>query len=117
MTEIAAQAGMSKKTLYVYFADKEALLTSLVASSYIWPEHAFNREPNDAVDALKIRLKVIADHVLSERPLQLCRLAIGESIGIDGLADTFYQMVIRTNRDSTIAVVVQIQPQRRMGGL
>src|SRR3546814_1841525 len=32
MTEIAAQAGMSKKTLYVYFADKEALLTSLVAS-------------------------------------------------------------------------------------
>src|SRR3546814_10358908 len=24
MTEIAAQAGMSKKTLYVYFADKEA---------------------------------------------------------------------------------------------
>src|SRR3546814_18621231 len=79
MTEIAAQAGMSKKTLYVYFADKEALLTSLVASSYIWPEHAFNREPNDAVDALKIRLKVIADHVLSDRHLKLCRLEIGRA--------------------------------------
>src|SRR3546814_247726 len=114
MTEIAAQAGMSKKTLYVYFADKEALLTSLVASSYIWPEHAFNREPNDAVDALKIRLKVIADHVLSERHLKLCRLAIGESIGIAGLADTFYQMGIRTSRDSLIAVVDQIEPCRRM---
>src|SRR3546814_19396995 len=57
MTEIAAQAGMSKKTLYVSFADKAALLTSLVASSYTWTEPALNRTPNEAVATLNYKLK------------------------------------------------------------
>ncbi len=30
MAQIASEAGMSKKTLYAYFADKRALLNSLV---------------------------------------------------------------------------------------
>ncbi len=114
MSEIAAEAGMSKKTLYVYFSDKEALLTSLVSSSYIWPEHAFEGKLVDPFEGLKVRLKVIADHVLSERHLKLCRLAIGESIGIAGLADTFYQMGICTSRESLIAAVNQIEPGRRI---
>lgn len=114
MSEIAAEAGMSKKTLYVYFSDKEALLTSLVASSYIWPDHAFEGKPADPVDGLKVTLKVIADHVLSDRHLKLCRLAIGESIGIAGLADTFYQMGINSSRESLITAVDQIEPGRHM---
>ncbi len=57
---------------------------------------------------------MIADHVLSGRHLKLCRLAIGESIGIAGLADTFYQMGICTSRESLIAAVAQVEPCRRM---
>lgn len=113
MSEIAAAAGMSKKTLYVQFSDKEALLKALVASSYIWPENAFEEAPADPVRTLKSRLTVIADHVLSERHLKLCRLAIGESIGIAGLADTFYQMGIHTSRQSLIATLEHIPASRR----
>ncbi len=117
MSEIATETGMSKKTLYVHFADKEALLKSLVASSYIWPDKAFAVEAIDPVEGIKTRLKVIADHVLSERHLKLCRLAIGESIGIAGLADTFYEMGIRTSRQSLIAAVDQVAPSRRLVAL
>lgn len=117
MAEIAAQAGMSKKTLYVHFADKEALLKSLVASSCIWPETVFEKEPADPVDGLKRTLKIIADHVLSKRHLKLCRLAIGESIGISNLADTFYRMGIHASRQSLIAAVDQVEPSRRIADL
>lgn len=117
MSEIAAQAGMSKRTLYVHFSDKEALLKSLVASSYIWPSNAFEDKPENSVEGLKIRLRTIADHVLSERHLKLCRLAIGEGIGISGLADTFYHMGIHTSRQSLITAVDQIEPSRRIADL
>jgi AcrR family transcriptional regulator len=113
MAEIAAACGMSKKTLYVSFADKEALLKALVASSYIWPEHAFDQATADPVARLRLRLQVVAEHVLSERHIKLCRLAIGESIGIAGLADTFYQMGLHTSRESLIQAVEQIPPARR----
>lgn len=113
MSEIAAEAGMSKKTLYVHFTDKETLLKSLVSSSYIWPENAFAGKPADPVDGLKARLKVIADHVLSERHVKLCRLAIGENVGIAGLSDTFYRMSIDTSRQSLIAAVDQVALSRR----
>ncbi len=113
MAEIAAEAGMSKKTLYVHFTDKETLLKSLVSSSYIWPENAFETASADAVDGLKARLKVIADHVLSERHLKLCRLAIGENFGIAGFADTFYRMGIHTSRQTLIAAIDQVEPSRR----
>ncbi|MCI2809095.1 TetR/AcrR family transcriptional regulator [Eoetvoesiella caeni] len=117
MAEIAAQAGMSKKTLYVHFADKEALLKSLVASSYSWPSNPLDSQLAEPVDGLKTRLKTIADHVLSERHLKLCRLAIGEGIGIAGLADTFYRMGIQASRQSLIAAVDQVEPSRRISNL
>lgn len=114
MSEIAAEAGMSKKTLYVHFADKETLLKSFVASSYIWPErHPVEEAATDPVDGLKARLRTIADHVLSPRHLKLYRLAIGESIGIAGLADTFHEVGIRRSRESLIRAIDEIAPARR----
>lgn len=108
MSEIAASAGMSKKTLYVHFSDKRELLKSLVASSYIWSEHAFSQESLDPVLALTQCLKMIANHVLSERHIKLCRLAIAEQVGIDGLAGTFYEMGISTSRNHLIKMISNI---------
>lgn len=113
MAEIGAEAGMSKKTLYVHFADKRELLQSLVTSSYIWPEDPVEGDPADSVQGLAIRLKKIADHVLSTRHLKLCRLAIGESISSAGLGDTFYRMGIAASRQSLIAAIDRIEPLRR----
>lgn len=112
MSEIAAKAGMSKKTLYVHFADKDELMKSLVASSYVWPQQTVEDLSPDPVDALRNKLYGIAEHVLCEHHLRLCRLAIGESIGATGIADMFYQMGIRPSRESMIEAVERIAPER-----
>lgn len=108
MSEIAEAVGMSKKTLYVHFSDKRELLKSLVASSYIWSEDAFENRLDDPIAQLKQCLKMISNHVLSERHIKLCRLAIAEQVGIDGLADTFYEMGIATSRDHLIESIQAI---------
>lgn len=108
MAEIATAVGMSKKTLYVHFSDKRELLKSLVASSYIWSDDAFNEPDVDPIQSLKARLSMVAEHVLSERHIKLCRLAIAERVGIDGLTDTFYEMGISTSRNHLIDAINQI---------
>lgn len=108
MSEIATQAGMSKKTLYVYFADKRELLESLVSSSYIWSADAFDEQGLNAKALLKRHLTTVAEHVLSPRHLKLCRLAISERVSIAGITDTFYEMGISTSRNHLIAAVKKI---------
>lgn len=108
MAEIATEVGMSKKTLYVHFSDKRELLKSLVASSYIWSDDAFNDPDVDPIQALKSRLTMVAEHVLSERHIKLCRLAIAERVGMDGLTDTFYEMGISTSRNHLIESIEKI---------
>ena len=107
--ESAAESGMSKKTLYVYFSDKKALLKALVSSSYVWSDQslALDNEQSPVAD-LKRHLKLIAEYVLSERHLKLCRLAIAENFASDGMADTFYQMGITRSRQSLINSIEKI---------
>lgn len=112
MADIAAAVGMSKKTLYVQFADKPSLLRALIDSSYARPERGNAALPDDAVAALQQRLALIARHVLSERHLRLCRLAIGESVGIDGLADTFHQRGFQASRQTLVKAVAAIPATR-----
>lgn len=112
MSDIASAAGMSKKTLYVYFKDKKELLKDLILSSYIWSEHAFHEEHQDAIQVLKYRLRVCAEHVLSERHIKLCRLVILEHMQIDQLTTTFYEMGISTSRNHLIEAIQSIDPDR-----
>lgn len=113
MAEIAGAAGMSKKTLYQHFSDKESLLRDLVSASYIWPRDAFEVDHDEPVKSLRHRLRVVARHVLSERHVRLCRLAIGESVGMDGLADTFLKMGIEESRKKLIETIGTIPPEQR----
>ncbi|ATO20313.1 TetR family transcriptional regulator [Acinetobacter sp. LoGeW2-3] len=113
MSEIAEAAGMSKKTLYVHFTDKQELFKSLVTCSYIWSEDAFQDVSEDPVDQLKESLYMIAKHVLSERHIKLCRLTIVGQLGMEGLADTFYEMGISTSRNHLISCVERIPEQQK----
>lgn len=112
MSDIAAAAGMSKRTLYNLFDEKGALLQSLIDSSYIWPDDAFERQEADSVDQLRTRLRVIANHVLSDRHINLCRLAIAERIGMSGLAEAFVEMGIGKSRESLIQTIAAIDRER-----
>lgn len=114
MDEIGNAAGMSKRTLYNLFADKNELLRELIGSSYIWPEGAFETRDADPVDALRLRLKVMIDHVLSPRHIGLCRLAISESPTNHGLADEFMAMGIGKSRELLIQSIENIPPKRRV---
>ena len=114
MNDIAAAAGMSKRTLYVLFADKQQLLTELVASSDIWPTGVLEATSKDAVEDLRARLRVIAEHVLSRRHVGLCRLAIAESLDVPGLSETFLDHAIGRSRASLIETVERIERKRRL---
>lgn len=115
MADIAASAGMSKRTLYREFADKHELLRELIASSYVWPEDAFAPSCADPVEELRLRLRVMVDHVLSDRHIRLCRLAIGEgNKGPSGLAEAFLAMGIGRSRQLLIQAVARI-PRERQG--
>lgn len=109
MSEIALEAGMSKKTLYVYFQDKKELLKDLILSSYIWTENPLTEKNTSAIQLLKSNLKVCAEHVLSDRHIKLCRLAISESVGINGLSETFYEIGISKSRDHLIEAIQKIE--------
>jgi AcrR family transcriptional regulator len=112
MAQIASEVGMSKKTLYIHFADKKELLKALVTSSYIWAEFAFKDDESDSINTLKNRLKVSAEHVLSTRHIKLCRLAIAENISGDCFADTFYEMGIAKSRDYLIEAISNIDSKK-----
>ena len=107
MSEIATALSMSKKTLYVHFQDKKELLKELVTSSYVVDELQTKQHEN-SVEALKQLLKISTRHVLSDRHIQLCRLAISESQNIDGLSQTFYELGIAKSRDQLISAIQQI---------
>lgn len=113
MADIAQAVGMSKKTLYVLFADKQALLTSLVVSSYIWPEAEQVSAAFTPRENLRARLRVVAGHVLSTRHLRLCRLAISEGRSIEGLARTFYDLGIAKSRQTLIEAIAEIPAAQR----
>ena len=108
MSQIAAAAGMSKKTLYVYFSDKRQLLESLVESSYIWSDDTITISDEPPMLALAHNLKRIVQHVLSERHIKLCRLAIAEHVQLEGSTAIFYEMGISTSRNHLIAALQNI---------
>ena len=114
MAQIAAKAGMSKKTLYVYFADKDALLQAFVASTYVWPQKAVQDLASDPVEAFAIRMHAIADHVLCESHIRLCRLAIGEGARNAGIAETFFQLGILANRQSLVQAMARIDSAHKV---
>ena len=111
MADIATSAGMSKKTLYVYFKDKKELFRELVSSSYIWSDDAFHEQNLTAIQQLKNRLKVCAEHVLSERHIKLCRLIVSEHRSEPEITATFYEMGISTSRNHLIDAVKKIEQQ------
>ncbi|ROT46502.1 TetR/AcrR family transcriptional regulator [Pusillimonas sp. NJUB218] len=113
MADIAAEAGMSKKSLYVCFTDKRALLTALVSASDIWANAIEKADGEDPVQLLAMRLKLVADHVLSERHIRLCRVAISENAGLGVASGIFYEMAFMAGRQSLIEAVRQIPASQR----
>jgi len=101
MKRIAERAGMSKRTLYLVFQNKEELFATLVCD----PDAATHDPSSDAVEAsgeaglieVLVRLAV---WVLTPRQIGLTRLIISESRKTPELAARFRRQAIDTGRNS-----------------
>lgn len=115
MADIAAEVGMSKRTLYVYFSDKKALLNALVAASLVWSEKPLLEQvAQDAVERVAHHYKKVAEHVLSPRHLSLCRLAIAESAEIAAIPDILHRTGIAVSRQTLIDAIEDVAVTRRV---
>ena len=112
MAQIAAGAGMSKRTIYDMFDSKEALLGELIVASYDWsaiegPQIA------DPVARLRRDVRRVTEHALSQRHINLCRLAIAESIDQQTMARGFLENGIAKSRAAMIDTLSAIPSERR----
>jgi TetR/AcrR family transcriptional repressor of mexJK operon len=97
MEEVARVAGMSKKTIYALFPDKEHLFAALMSDVDGFPggEGRQAASPSDPIDDLRNHLLAMAEFVLSSRQVEITRLVISEARHSPKLADEFYARVMR----------------------
>jgi TetR/AcrR family transcriptional regulator, mexJK operon transcriptional repressor len=114
MAEVAASVGMSKKTLYELFKDKADLLRALIGSSYAWHGVDFFKNGSTTTNELKLRLKELARHILSDRHVRLCRLAVAEGVRHKQLARSFLEVGIQRSRASLVESIAKMKPDSHL---
>ena len=99
MEEIAAQAGLTKRTLYNNYADKDALFREIVADVLAYAEEfvgALHEEFTVGVTAANLRASLhdlgrrLALGIVRPEVIALRRLLIGEARGFPALAAEYF---------------------------
>ena len=95
--DIAAEAGVSKRTVYNVFDDKEQLFRAIIGEAIATAERfshdfaATTAEADDVEAALTSLARELAASVLSGRVVPLRRLLIGEASRFPEFADEYYE--------------------------
>lgn len=99
MEEIAKSAGMSKKTLYAKYPDKEHLFAAMVGGLWDSPwENEDQTQADDAGEELRRRLHAMVQFIMTSRQVRLTRLLISEAERTPKLARDFHDRVISKAR-------------------
>ncbi len=115
MEGIICAAGMSKKTVYGLFPDKERLFAALIGDADAFPGgKKAETDPSDAVGELRDHLLALAEFVLSPRQVAMTRLVIAESRHSPKLADEFYARVMRKGQSHLTEGVARVLKARGM---
>lgn len=113
--DIARVAGMSKRTLYRFFASKAALFEATISAA-LAPLHldtALEREPDVRV-ALTGILEAAGRHLLARRATGIFRLVIAEVQRSPELAETSHRVLVSRGAS---ALQRRIATEMRAGGL
>jgi AcrR family transcriptional regulator len=101
MDRVAAEAGVSKQTIYSHFGDKEGLFSALMEQVTIQRfQDLFSAEERrgDPIVVLRRIAHVYLHNIADEQYIALVRLIIGESNRFPELAKLYGQVVIRQGR-------------------
>jgi len=115
MEQIARAAGMSKKTLYQIYPDKEAVFTALVSGYGPWPPHGM-AVGADIQAGLRAALMDMALFVLSPRQVAMTRLIVSEARHSPELAKRFYENCLQRCRSSLVDRLQAVLGPRDLGG-
>lgn len=106
MEAIARAAGMSKKTLYALYQDKQCLLVAVTVAADDFPWRDANRTPlADPLQELRYRLLASIELALTPRQLRLTRLLISVAERSPALAESFHDRVMVKSQDYLAAAV------------
>lgn len=99
LDEVAARAGVSKGTLYLYFPNKEELFKAVVRGAILPNLEAAERLaggfPGPTLDLLERMLLIIATRVAVTRAAAIPKLMIAEAGNFPDLARFYHDEVIR----------------------
>ncbi|WP_448189603.1 TetR/AcrR family transcriptional regulator [Azospirillum sp. sgz301742] len=98
LEEIAARAGVSKGTLYLYFPNKEELFKAVIRSAIVpnleMAERLLGGFPGPSMEILRQMLEGIAGRVMASKVGGIPKLMIAEAGNFPDLARFYYDEVI-----------------------
>jgi AcrR family transcriptional regulator len=112
LDQVAERAGITKGTIYVYFANKEALFIAMV-KEFIGPAveraaGAFEDHTGSTADFLRAELAAIYDDMVHDRyHREVMRVLIAESARFPALADRFYKEFLGPRLDLLRRVIAR----------
>ncbi len=100
LDQIAERAGVTKGTIYVYFASKEQLFISMVRelmkATLDTVQDMFERHDGSTADLLRAQFSFIYQHLVEDRRRrEVVRMLISEASRFPELADRYHQDIHR----------------------
>jgi AcrR family transcriptional regulator len=108
LDDVAKRAGVAKGTIYLHFADKDALFQELIRTALVplIGRLAAPQVPGGSVrEALETFAKSFAQEVVSTRRGDIIRLIVSEGARFPGIADFYYREVVSPGMAAVRALI------------
>jgi AcrR family transcriptional regulator len=109
LDDVAARAGVSKGTLYLYFANKEELFKAVLREGFISPlaemRDAVQRYEGSTFDLVEMLVRGWWQHVGATRLSAIPKLIIAEARNFPEVARFYADEVVRPGREAVAAIV------------